>query len=425
MKHQKLTLFTVGAPRIMMLAAVLALVAMPMHPQLTRSLYDGIQTVRLIADDDPLLPPVVRLGGHVEVSFDAMTHEYTRYVYKIVFCNADWSRNDDLFESDWLEGFNSQPIEDYATSLNTSMLYTHYSFAIPNADVRLLLPGNYRVEVWADDGRNEGPVAEACFSLLDPDMSVASRVSSNTDIDFNQSHQQLTWSLNYGSRNVVDPERELHTVVMQNRRHDNLVWDLPPNIRHANGCEWTHRRELIFPAGNEFHKFELLNTRVAGMGVDRMVWEEPVYHVVLFGSERPHTYTYAPDANGAWVVRRSGSDDEDTEAEYVVVHFSLKSPRLAGGDVYVSGQWDNGFPDPRCRMRYDERQGAYEVGVLLKQGYYNYQFLQTDADGRGHSDRTDGNFYETENEYVVLVYHRPPGERYDALVAYQRILSGK
>ena len=124
-------------------------------------------------------------------------------------------------------------------------------------------------------------------------------------------------------------------------------------------------------------------------------------------------------------MRRSGSDDEDTEAEYVVVHFTLKSPRLPGGDVYVSGQWDNGFPDPRCLMRYDERLGAYEVGVPLKQGYYNYQFLQLDSNGRGRTERTDGNFYETENEYVILVYHRPQGERYDALVAYERIRSEK
>lgn len=396
----------------------------PLRAQQTRSLSEGIKSVRVVVDDDPLMPPVARLGEHVDISFDAMTHEYVRYIYKVSYCNADWSENTEIFESDWLAGFNGQPIEDYETSFNTSVLYTHYSFSLPNEDVRLLLPGNYRVEVFADDGASsDEPVLEACFSLLKPSMNVSATVSSNTDIDFNQHNQQVTWTLNYGTQNVVDPMRELHTVVMQNRRRDNAVIDLAPNIRRATGAEWTHRRELIFPAGNEFRKFEVLSTRLAGMGVDRMVWEDPIYHVVLFPGERPNSYTYNPDANGAWVVRRSGSSNADIEAEYVIVHFSLKTPRLPGGDLYVCGLWDNGFPDPRCRMAYDEQLGVYEVGVLLKQGYYNYQFLQLDDEGRGHTDRTMGDFYETENEYVVLVYHRPQGARYDALVGYQRVLT--
>lgn len=400
-----------------------AFAAMPLYGQQTRSLKESIRSVRVVADDDPLLPPVSRLGGKIRFSFDAMTHEYVRYMYKVEYCNADWTPADDVFESDWLAGFNNMPIEDYATSLNTSILYTHYLFSLPNADTRLLLPGNYRVLVYPDDGDVDDAVLEACFSLVSPAMTVAATVSPNTDVDFNQSHQQVTWSLGFGECSVIDPDREIHTVVMQNRRFDNAVRDLPPNIRRTSGVEWTHRRELIFDAGNEYHKFELLDVRRGGMGVDRMVWKDPIYHAELFSCDPPRSYTYAPDANGAWVVRRSGAEDADTEAEYVIAHFSLHTPRLPGGDVYVTGLWDDGFPDPRCRMEYDERRGQYEVGVLLKQGYYNYQFLQLDEDGTGRTARTDGNFYETRNEYVILVYHRPQGARYDALVAYQRILT--
>ena len=390
--------------------------------QQTRSLNEQIQSVRLIVDGDPLLPPVTRLGKHVDISFDALTHAYTRYVYKVSLCDADWTENTEVIESDWLQGFNSQPIEDYETSFNTSVLYTHYRFSIPNDDVRLLLPGTYRVQVFSDDADDE-PVMEACFSLFTPEMSLAATVSTNTDVDFNRSHQQVTWSLSYGARRVVDPQRELHTVVMQNRRRDTAVTDLTPNIQRSSGLEWTHRRELVFDAGAEYHKFELLDVRRVGMGIDRMVWEEPIYHALLFQNEPQRNYNYAPDANGAWVVRRSGADDDaDTQAEYVFVHFTLRTPPLPGGDVYVNGQWDNGFPDPRCRMTYDERNRAYEVGVLLKQGYYNYQFLQLDDEGRGHVERTMGSFYETENEYVILVYHRPQGARYDALVGYQRVI---
>ena len=387
--------------------------------QQTRSLSEQIHTVRVVVDDDPLLPPVAPLGTSVEVSFDALSHEYTRYIYKVELCNADWTPATELFESDWLEGFNERPIDDYETSLNTTLLYTHYRLSFPNEDARLLLPGNYRVRVFTDDeDTDEEPVLEACFSLYQPDMSIRAQVSSNTDIDFNQTHQQVTYALGYGTRRVVDPQRELKTVVMQNRRWDTAVVNLQPNIKTATSAEWTHQRGLIFDAGAEFHKFEILDVRLNGMNVDRMEWYDPFHHATLFATTPQHNYTSDADVNGAYVIRHSGDEENDTQCDYLYVHFLLQTPQLPEGDVYVCGQWDNGFPDPRYRMHYDEKLRAYEVAVLLKQGYYNYQFRQLE-DGVGRTARTEGDFYQTENEYMILVYHRPQGARYDALVGFQ------
>lgn len=385
--------------------------------QQTRSLSEQIRTVQVIVKNNPLLPPVAQLGDPIEIAFDELSHEYTRYIYKVEFCNADWSVAEDVFESDYLEGFNGQPIDDYEKSLNTTVLYTHYRLFFPNEDARLLLPGNYRVKIFADErDSSDEPVLEACFAIVAPEMNIMASVSANTEVDFNQRHQQVTYSVGYGGRRVVDPARELHTVVMQNRRWDSAVIDLMPNIQKANGIEWTHRRELIFPAGAEYHKFEILDVHQNGMGVDRVRWFDPHYHATLFASQLQHNYTYSPDQNGAYVIRHSGDEDNDIESEYLFVHFVLASPKLEGGDVYVTGLWDNGFPDPRCRMRYDEQLRAYECAVLLKQGYYNYQYRQLDADGVGQTASTEGDFYQTENEYLILVYHRPQGARYDALV---------
>ena len=410
MKRSFLTLF-------LMFIAVLTLPA-----QQTRSLSERIKTVRVVVNHDPLQPPVARLGAPVEICFDELSHEYTRYIYKVEFCNADWSSAEEIFESDYLEGFNGQPIEEYETSFNTSVLYTHYRFGFPNEDARLLLPGNYRVRVYSDERDASGePVLEACFALLKPEMSVSLDVSSNTDVDFNQTHQQVSCAVSYGQRRVIDPQRELKTIVMQNRRLDNAVVNLPPNIQKATGVEWTHRRELIFNAGAEFHKFEILNVQLNGMGVDRMIWEDPHRHAVLFAAQPQHNYTYDQDANGTYIIRSADDESPETQAEYLFVHFLLHSPRLPGGDIYVTGLWDNGFPNPECRMEYDEAQSAYECAVLLKQGYYNYQFRQLDGNGVGQTARTEGDFYQTENEYIALVYHRAQGARYDALVGYSKV----
>ena len=391
--------------------------------QQTRSLSDMIRTVRVVMNGDVLLPPVGQLGkSRVAISFDRMDHEYTRYIYKVQLCNADWTEATDVFESDFLTGFNGMPIEDYETSFNTTQLYTHYHLTIPNENCRLLLPGNYRLSIY-EDGEDEA-VAEACFSLFLPKMTVTASVSGNTEIDFNKAHQQITMSVAYGTTTVVDPERELHTVVIQNRRLDNAVVDLPPNIRKNGGAEWTHRRELAFPAGNEFHKFDLLDVHRAGMGIDRTGWYEPFFHAKLYESVPGRNYFDEPDANGAYIVRHSGDEDNDTQSEYVLVHFPFKSERMKGGDIYVCGLWDDGLPSERCRMAYDEASGTYEAVVLLKQGYYNYQYrFFPDGSGVGQTLRTDGDYYETENEYLILVFHRGQGERYDALVGMARLRS--
>ncbi len=402
------------------LAFGIAFLLLSLHvvAQQTRSLSEQIRTVQVIVNDDPLLPPVAKLGDRVEIGFDELSHEYIRFIYKVEFCNADWSPATEIFESDYMEGFNGLPIEDYETSFNTTVLYTHYRFAFPNEDVRLLLPGNYRVKVYSDErDADEEPVLEACFSLLQSRMSIAGEVLTNTDIDFQQRHHQISYSVNFGGQRVVDPARELRTVVMQNRRWDTAVVNLPPNIQRATGVEWNHRRDLIFDAGSEFHKFEILDVRLNGMNVDRMAWIGEQYHATLFSNAPQRNYTYDSDVNGGYVIRHTGDEENDTHCEYLFVHFLLQRPQLLEGDVYVCGLWDNGSPNPECKMTYDENTGMYECGVFLKQGYYNYQFRQF-VDGVGRTDLTEGDFYQTKNEYLILVYHRPQGARFDALVGY-------
>ncbi len=130
---------------ILLLLSLLALAPLAIRAQHTRSLSDQIRSVQVIVKGNPLSPPLAEMGDDIEIAFDELSHEYTRYIYKVEFCNADWSVNDEVFESDYLEGFNGLPIDDYEKSLNTTVLYTHYRLCFPNEDARLLLPGNYRV----------------------------------------------------------------------------------------------------------------------------------------------------------------------------------------------------------------------------------------------------------------------------------------
>lgn len=390
------------------------------HEILDRQLH----TLQVVVNDDPLLPPIMNLGGgnHLEIGFDEFSHEYHRYIYKVEHCNADWSPSTEIFESDYMNGFNGEPIEDYEKSFNTTVLYTHYSLRIPNENISLKLSGNYKLTVYNDEGDEPVPVLTACFSLVEPGVGIGATVSTNTDIDFNKSHQQVDFSVNYGLVKVIDPHRELKTVVMQNRRWDNCVVNPKPNIQAANKIEFTHNRQLIFPAGNEYHKFEILDVHIPTLNVDRMEWFDPYYHATLYPNQTARNYLYDEDQNGAFIIRNSDDEDVAITCDYVFTHFTLKSPQLPGGEVYLNGEWTYNRFIPEYRMTYNRETQAYEATALLKQGYYNYNYLFVpDGETQGNSGRTDGNFYETENEYIILVYHRPNGGRYDKLVGYRRM----
>ena len=383
--------------------------------QVQQVFHGNVRTLTLVVDDDPTLPPYLlhRSRQHIDIEWDEMSHDYKRYRYHIDHCDWDWQPTDGIFESDFLEGLNDQLVEDYEKSFNTTQTYTHYRLRLPSRELLLRLSGNYRVLVYEEDDR-QNPVLEARFCIYEREAGIVAGLSSNTDVDFNDSHQQMTLSVGFGSLQVFNPEQEMKVIVMQNRRWDSRVEGIQPNIRKQNGVEFTHNRRLIFPAGNEYHRFEILDVHRTATGVESIDWFEPYYHATLFPAVVDRAYSYSEDQNGVYVLRSADDYDDATTAEYVVCHFLLQTPRLEGGDVYVSGVWAGQTFRPDLRMDYDDEREQYHAAVLLKQGYYSYEFLQKD----GLTRRTMGSFFETENEYQVLVYYRQQGSRYDRLAGY-------
>ncbi len=392
------------------------------HAQRNEIHNDRISTLQVVAGDDWLSPPVTYLKGPaIHISFDDLTHDYHRYTYKVVHCDADWSESEGLFESDYIDGFTEgNLIEDTEESLNTNMLYTHYRLTIPNRQCRLKMSGNYKLTVY-DDNNDEEPMLIACFMVVDPKMSVSLSVTPNTDIDVNRSHQQVGMNLSYLGTSVINPSNQIKTVVMQNGRWDNAVVNAKPQFVMGDGLRWEHCRDLIFEAGNEYHKFEVLDTDHPTLGIDRIRWDGERFHAYVFTDEPRPNYLYDEDANGAFYIRNSDNVENDRLTDYVMVHFQLNCPRPVDGDVYLNGVWTNDQFLPQYLMEYDEGSHSYQGALLLKMGYYSYQYVLIDADGYAHIMPTEGSFYQTENQYQALVYFREPGGRTDLLVGYQQV----
>ena len=71
-------------------------------------------------------------------------------------------------------------------------------------------------------------------------------------------------------------------------------------------------------------------------------------------------------------------------------------------------------------MKFDKSKQAYQTSLLLKQGYYSYQYLCLESGTKALVGCTEGSFWQTENEYTILVYYKPLGSRYTRLVGYRK-----
>ncbi|MBO7049187.1 MAG: DUF5103 domain-containing protein [Bacteroidaceae bacterium] len=401
------------------IAAILTVMPLDSHAQWFGSRSEQINTPRIIVDGDWERTPIVDMTADetIEFSFDEMSHRYHRFTYYIQHCNAQWEPSD-ILESDYLDGFNDQPIDDWQNSMNTTFDYTHYRLVIPNNEVRLKISGNYRVSI-REDGRE---VAFFKFCMTEGKTLISAKISGNTDIDTHDSHQQMDLTVNYGSLTVRDPAKELYTVVMQNRRTDNAVFNPTPTYDAGNRLTYEHCRQLIFTAGNEFRRFEVVNMYEYHMNVDLISFHDPFYHATLSQDTRHHAYKYDYDHNGRYLIRYNQASDSDTEADYLFVHFNLASDRLTGGRLYVYGHFTGGNLTSKYEMEYNEREKAYQSTVLLKQGAYDYQYLWVpDGESAGQTKPTEGDWYETKNEYLILLYYRQRGSRYDRLVSELKI----
>lgn len=390
-------------------------------------IYDQtIKSLQAVVNQDWLSPAVMRLHSDdvLNVSFDELSHDYHRYIYRVEHCEADWTSSTSLFESDWLEGFNNNPIDDYDRSVNTTVAYTHYKFQIPNDRMRLRLSGNYRIHIY-DNEDDEREVITVDFCITEQSMPLAMTITTNTDIDTNVSHQQVSLAVNYGVARVTDPANQLRVVVMQNGREDNWKVNPKPTILSGSGAEWQHSRELIFDAGNEYRKYEVLDVSHPTMGIDHIHWNGEGYEVYPFIDEpRPH-YLYDEDANGSFFIRNSDNWQIETTCEYVWVMYRMKCQELLAGKMIIDGWWTTDDNRNTYEMTYDQDAGMYTAKVLQKQGYYSYQYLWQHPDGSVHTAPSEGSFYQTENRYQALVYYRGINDQTWRLTAFRQLTINK
>lgn len=388
---------------------------------------DAFHSLQLKVDGSDQAVPIIELNSdrHLTIQFDELADDVRYMRYRLLHCDMHW-QPDRLVESEYLDGFNEARIDDYQFSQATTVHYVNYCITIPNADMTPTLSGNYLLQVY-DEERPDDTLLQVRFSIVEPLTGVNARVSSRTDIDYNRHHQQLDIAVDLQSLNVFNPYNDIHLVVSQNSRTDNVVWAGRPSRTSGSTLYYEHNPSLIFPAGNEYRRMEIVSTNYPGMRVEGYTYADPYYHATLY-TDLPRAgepYSYDRTQHGRFRIREFNSTHPDTEADYIMTHFTLNMPLQWDYDIYLDGDFTQRRFSPQSLMVYNHDTQMYENTTLLKQGAYNYQYLAVPH--RGHKGSTalvEGDNYPTINEYLIKVYYRRPGERYDRLIGYNIVYSG-
>ncbi|MGQ9619692.1 MAG: type IX secretion system plug protein, partial [Bacteroidales bacterium] len=382
-----------------------------------------IKTVQLYREGWNLSYPVLNINNREEklvLHFDLLGDNPEVFYYTLIHCDKDWNESK-VFTTDYLTGFFEDQIEDYRPSFNTRVNYYHYRVIIPNERIGIKLSGNYVVKVYPA-GEPWKPAFTKRFMVTEESAEISAAIRRPHPGIFYNTSQQVEIAVKLAKVPVRDPYNDVFTFILRNGNFNDARENLKPDFVAGNEIRYNLlSNENIFYAGNEYRYFDIRSIRYTSENVRKIDYFEGRYHVFLIPSDNREfkPYFYFQDFNGKYYVAVQDGHDMDTEADYVYVYFTLPSPNeIEGGNIYVAGAFNNWEFAPENRMTYDYDKSQYQCTMLMKQGWYNYEYIYLRHGARSASPSFfEGNHYETENDYLILVYYRNPRDRYDRLIA--------
>ncbi|NVK48861.1 MAG: DUF5103 domain-containing protein [Cyclobacteriaceae bacterium] len=384
---------------------------------------DHIQSVRIFPEgyefDSQIDAPAISLrdSRRLILLFDDVAFDPELYTAKLIHCDADWKPSQ-LKDNDFLSSFNQFNVQDYEYSVNTRLPYIHYRFEVP----QVTKSGNYVVQVYR--GREESEVIlTKRFMVYEDLFSVGASIVPPSQTSDRRTDQQIDVVVNYSKVEVVNPASQIKVLIRQNQRWDNSKLITEPTFLNEISNVIRYQNfdgSNSFKAGNEFRFIDLRFIRATGANIASVTVEPDVIYAEtkVDVPRKGEVYSQYLDLNGQYIVftnDRPGGNPE-VESEYILTTFRFFAPEDSS-PIYLLGTLTDWGKKPEAKMTWNSKMKVYETTLLLKQGWYDYQFARLDGQ-QFDSMEFEGSFFETENEYEVLVYFRALGSRYDQLVGY-------
>lgn len=375
----------------------------------------NIKTVTFVQNNQNAIP-IFRLGDSFEFQFDDLYGTEANYFYTITHCDYDWKPSQ-LVKNEYLIGFDDQRIIDYSNSLTTLQLYSHYKLAFPNRLTQFRVSGNYIIKILNDD---KEVVFARKFILYEELVSVPMQVKRPRNLSVIDQKHNLEFSIKSATINFQSPLQNVKVMLLQNGRFDTAITNIKPQYTIGNDLIYRYDSETQFWAGNEFLFFENKDIRAANNNIARIDTNGGIYNSHLYTNQARANvpYTYFPDINGNFVVKNINAQRDEIEADYAWVFFTLSAPNYFGKkSIYINGMFNNFAISDENKMDYNAEKGIYEKALMIKQGFTNYQYVISDSKRNiDEENAIDGNFQQTENNYIGLVYYKENNQRYYRII---------
>ena len=387
-----------------------------------------VHTVQLFKKGFEMAPPVIDLNGQDQLvlRFDDLQPNIENLSYTVVHCAADWAPTD-LMPGQYLTGAMNDYLQTGRQSYNTLQPFIHYELEVPNAMMQLTRSGNYLLKVYRGSDP-EDLVLTRRFMVVEQRLQIDARVMATRSVDLRDAAQQVDLTIRYPGLFVQDPFGDIHVTILQNMRWDDARTGLAPRFVRDQELIYDFPDKGLFMGANEYRNFDLKDIRYATRNIARI---DPgtgsgVYDAYLLPELKRNIRVYdnQRDLNGKFFVRNDVVDGDPLGTDYVNVHFALPMTGQLMDDVYAYG----GFSDLQCRKEYRmvwiPEKSSYELTALLKQGFYDFTFVTLPKNSTS-PDLTviEGSHYQTENDYLVLVYLTDRQQRYDRLVGMRFVNS--
>lgn len=389
---------------------------------------DNIKTIKFSPVGNALAIPIIALGSsdRVALSFDDLDADVKNYYYTLVLCNSNW-KPANMNPFDYLRGFIENRIDDYHYSTLPLQHYTHYSLTLPNNNCTPTRSGNYLLKVYLNSDTSQLAFTRRLL-IISNKAIIKGIIQQPVNPKIFRTHQKINFSVSLQGLNVNNPLSQIKVFILQNGRWDNSIQNIKPTFIKGDELDYNTESDCVFPAGKEWRWADLRSFRLKTERVERIDYAKNQTSIYLLPDyNRSHQrYLFRRDINGHYypAILEEGYNP-DYEGDYAKIHFTFKAPTpFAGSEVYIFGELTNYECNASNRMTYNGSKSEYECTLYLKQGYYNYMY---GVIPRGHHrlnmSNTEGNWWETENNYIILVYYRPLGGRADELIGMRTLNS--
>jgi hypothetical protein len=374
----------------------------------------NIKTIQLRPLQENNFSSIVPLGTVLELSFDDLDADSKQYKYKVAHKTHDWKPSR-LLSSQYINGFDQNNIINVTNSFNTLQNYTHYSVQIPNINTEITKSGNYLLSVL---NSFDETVFTRRFVLYENLATVAVNVTRSRDTKTVNTQQTIQFSVNHPGIRINNPSKEIHVAVIKNNNWNEIINKIQPTFFKPNQLLYSYTNKTNFWGANEYLNFDSKIIRNKSLNIVKII-KKNIYNLYIypFIYNEFREYTYNPDINGQFVIRTLEGGDASTEADYALMHFTLEvAEPFKEKEVYVYGAFNDFSISENNKMYYNARNKTYFTSILLKQGFYNYTFATIGNNNIVNTNEINGTFFETENEYTVLVYFKPVGGLYDKVI---------